>query len=50
MVLFRDANSVAHVDSGGWRARLMGTARVLARVGPWGIGFLAWEMYGPGLP
>jgi hypothetical protein len=48
-VLFRDTNSMAPVDS-GWRVRLMGTARVLARVGPWGIGFLVWEMYGPGLP
>lgn len=29
--------------------RLHALGRTLARVGPWGIGFLAWEAFGPGL-
>ncbi|KAF9453269.1 hypothetical protein P691DRAFT_793069 [Macrolepiota fuliginosa MF-IS2] len=33
----------------GLRARLTSVTRTLGRVGPWGIGFLVWEMYGPGL-
>ncbi|KAF7778833.1 hypothetical protein Agabi119p4_3178 [Agaricus bisporus var. burnettii] len=49
MVFFRDTNSVAHDVNPGLRAKLMGAARVLGRVGPWGIGFLVWEMYGSGL-
>jgi hypothetical protein len=28
---------------------LSNVAKTLARVGPWGIGFLVWEAYGPGL-
>ena len=28
---------------------LYGTLRTLARVGPWGVGFLVWEAFGPGL-
>lgn len=31
------------------RRRLRYALRVLGRVGPWGIGFLIWEIYGPGL-
>ena len=42
------------VDSTGsnssHRPSRLGTAlRTLARVGPWGIGFLVWEALGPGL-
>ncbi|KAI0273660.1 hypothetical protein BC834DRAFT_816412 [Gloeopeniophorella convolvens] len=29
--------------------RLLGLARTLARVGPWGVGFLVWEAFGPGI-
>ena len=29
--------------------RLHAVARTMGRVGPWGIGFLAWEAFGPGL-
>ncbi|GJE95174.1 hypothetical protein PsYK624_113550 [Phanerochaete sordida] len=29
--------------------RLHALGRTLGRVGPWGIGFLAWEAFGPGL-
>lgn len=39
--------SVAHVhEQHGTRARLHSVARTLARVGPWGVGFLVWEFYG----
>jgi len=31
------------------RRRLNITLRTLARVGPWGVGFLVWEAFGPGL-
>ena len=29
--------------------RLHSVARTLARVGPWGVGFLVWESFGPGI-
>lgn len=31
------------------RRTLLAMGRTLARVGPWGIGFLVWEAYGPGI-
>ncbi|EJF66019.1 hypothetical protein DICSQDRAFT_97718 [Dichomitus squalens LYAD-421 SS1] len=31
------------------RRRLNTALRTLGRVGPWGVGFLAWEAFGPGL-
>ena len=31
------------------RQRLLAAARTLGRVGPWGVGFLVWEAYGPGI-
>lgn len=31
------------------RRRVRSVLRVLGRVGPWGAGFLIWEIYGPGL-
>lgn len=29
--------------------RLHASLRTLARVGPWGVGFLVWEAFGPGI-
>ena len=31
------------------RQRLLAIARTLGRVGPWGVGFLVWEAFGPGI-
>lgn len=31
------------------RKRLSAAARTLGRVGPWGVGFLVWEAFGPGI-
>ena len=31
------------------RRRLNAALRTLGRVGPWGVGFLVWEAFGPGL-
>lgn len=31
------------------RQRLLALARTLGRVGPWGVGFLVWEAFGPGI-
>ena len=31
------------------RRRLNTALRTLGRVGPWGVGFLVWEAFGPGL-
>ncbi|KAF9507604.1 hypothetical protein BS47DRAFT_1377883 [Hydnum rufescens UP504] len=36
-------------DASGWRSRVYPVLRALARVGPWGIGFLVWEALGPGI-
>lgn len=53
MTLLRDPNMPASLPVSvpgsaipSWAANL---ARTLARVGPWGIGFLVWEAYGPGI-
>ncbi|KIK63601.1 hypothetical protein GYMLUDRAFT_83617 [Collybiopsis luxurians FD-317 M1] len=46
LLFFRNPNS-AQVD--GNPSRLTVALRTLGRVGPWGIGFLAWEAFGPGL-
>jgi len=52
LVFFRDSfwadNSVKSPGSAGSR-RMYAALRTLARVGPWGIGFLVWEAFGPGL-
>ncbi|EKM55468.1 uncharacterized protein PHACADRAFT_173588 [Phanerochaete carnosa HHB-10118-sp] len=37
----------SHASSAHRRLHALG--RTLGRVGPWGIGFLAWEAFGPGL-
>lgn len=33
----------------GLRRRLYAASRMLARLGPWGVGFLVWESLGPGI-
>ncbi|KIM87543.1 hypothetical protein PILCRDRAFT_95783 [Piloderma croceum F 1598] len=52
LVFFRDSfgadHSVKSPGSAGSR-RIYAALRTLARVGPWGIGFLVWEAFGPGL-
>lgn len=51
LIFFRDSgrhNSANAPGSAGSR-RIYVALRTLARVGPWGIGFLAWEAFGPGL-
>jgi len=47
---FRDAtsNEESHPMSLG-RQRLLAVGRTLGRVGPWGVGFLVWEAFGPGI-
>jgi hypothetical protein len=40
---------VHEVDTSKMRRRVHTVLRTLARVGPWGVGFLAWEAFGPGL-
>lgn len=51
-IFFRDAysgdSSAKSPRSAGSR-RLYVALRTLARVGPWGVGFLVWEAFGPGL-
>jgi hypothetical protein len=44
-----DASAVDHTakHASSTRRRLYHIARSLARVGPWGVGFLAWEALGP---
>ncbi|KAF8317443.1 hypothetical protein DL93DRAFT_571776 [Clavulina sp. PMI_390] len=32
-----------------WQSRVYPLLRTLGRVGPWGVGFLVWEAYGPGI-
>lgn len=47
---FRNPAAMLHADaSGGGHRRLYTLLRTLGRVGPWGVGFLVWEAYGPGL-
>jgi Mitochondrial carrier protein len=36
-------------NANGWRSRAYPVLRALARVGPWGIGFLVWGTVGPGI-
>ncbi|KAH7103925.1 hypothetical protein BKA62DRAFT_695047 [Auriculariales sp. MPI-PUGE-AT-0066] len=46
---FRDphATTAVHEYSNSWKQRLYSVSRVLARVGPWGIGFLVFESWSP---
>ena len=46
--LFKDPSSHLH-ESPSTRPRLHAFLRTIARVGPWGVGFLVWESLGPGL-
>lgn len=49
---FKDPNHVSHhedLSTPLLRRRLYSASRTLARVGPWGIGFLVWEAFGPGI-
>lgn len=48
--IFRDTTSRKEKNpmSRG-RQRLLAVARTLGRVGPWGVGFLVWEAFGPGI-
>jgi len=47
---FRDATVKEEMSSSSpWRQRLHTTARTIGRVGPWGVGFLVWEAFGPGI-
>ena len=44
---FRDA---AGKEEGTFRnQKLLVAARTLGRVGPWGVAFLVWETFGPGI-
>lgn len=52
LVFFKNPSPVTHehgVGSSSLHRRLHTLGRTLARVGPWGVGFLAWEAFGPGL-
>ncbi|KAH9945970.1 uncharacterized protein BXZ73DRAFT_86194 [Epithele typhae] len=47
---FANPNHVPHDPAvSAARRRLTTALRTLGRVGPWGVGFLAWEAFGPGL-
>jgi len=45
---FKDPSSHLH-ETPSSRPRLHAFLRTIARVGPWGVGFLVWESFGPGL-
>ncbi len=50
MSFFRNPMHPAHDPSTSrMRRRLNAALRTLGRVGPWGVGFLVWEAFGPGL-
>jgi len=52
VTFFRDASAgdnSAKSPGGASRRRLYHALRTFARVGPWGVGFLMWEAFGPGL-
>jgi len=46
--LFKDPGAHLH-NTPSSRPRLHAFLRTIARVGPWGVGFLVWESLGPGL-
>ena len=47
---FRSPTHATHDPSTSAIRRRLNTAlRTLGRVGPWGVGFLVWEAFGPGL-
>jgi hypothetical protein len=45
----RSTVSSRPTDVGSWQSRAYPALRALARVGPWGVGFLVWEALGPGI-
>lgn len=51
LAFFRNPSLAENVSVSGnpRKRRLQAAVRTLARVGPWGIGFLVWEAFGPGL-
>jgi hypothetical protein len=50
LVFFRDSfGADSSVKSPGSASSRSAALRTLARVGPWGVGFLVWEGFGPGL-
>uniref|UniRef100_A0A0W0FZU2 Mitochondrial carrier n=1 Tax=Moniliophthora roreri TaxID=221103 RepID=A0A0W0FZU2_MONRR len=50
LAFFRDPVSNVHnVTVSVSRRRIFSALRTLARVGPWGVSFLAWEIFGPTL-
>lgn len=46
---FRDSSSPNSETISPRRRVLYNTLRVVGRAGPWGIGFLVWEAFGPGI-
>lgn len=47
---FRISGAPVHEDfTSPLHRRMQSLLRTIARVGPWGVGFLAWEAFGPGL-
>lgn len=48
---FRDPSTAGSekLEMSTTRRRIYSGFRTLARVGPWGLGFLVWEAFGPGL-
>ncbi|THH20356.1 hypothetical protein EW146_g965 [Bondarzewia mesenterica] len=50
LFFFQNPTPIHHhqiTDAG--KRRLHAALRTLARVGPWGVGFLVWEAFGPGI-
>lgn len=43
------SDSIAERGQQRWQRRLYPVLRTIARVGPWGIGFLVWEAFGSGI-
>ncbi|KZP23586.1 hypothetical protein FIBSPDRAFT_737135 [Athelia psychrophila] len=46
---FRDADRATASPGSAASRRLYAALRMIARVGPWGVGFLVWEALGPGI-
>lgn len=46
---FRDPSSPSSEKTPPRRRMLYNTLRIIGRAGPWGIGFLVWEAFGPGI-
>jgi len=46
---FQSPVSISSAPTTGWQSRIYPVLRTLGRVGPWGVGFLVWEAFGPGI-